>query len=159
MPPSWHLRLEALEQEPLAFGMSSEEHRATTVHDAAERLDDAHSGAITFGAFSGTELVGIATLLREVGNKERHKAHLVGVYLRTAVRGRGLGARLLQAVLDDARTDGTLEQVLLGVRVGNTQARRLYESLGFRGWGVEPSALKVGTDYVNEEQMILFLRR
>ena len=34
----WDLRDEALEREPLAFGKSAEEHRATTVEEWATRF-------------------------------------------------------------------------------------------------------------------------
>ena len=47
-----------------------------------------------------------------------------------AVRGRGLGAALLAAALDEARRLGT-EEVFLEVRNSNMRARQLYESRGF----------------------------
>ena len=153
----WQLRLEALQVEPLAFGKSVEEHRAITPEQIAEQLNGTASLATTFGAFLGQQLVGIASLLRERNAKERHKAHLVGVYMSRAARGRGLGEQLLRAVLDAARADLQLEQVLLGVRQGSP-ARRLYARLGFRGWGIEPRALKVDGAYVDEEHMVLALR-
>ena len=45
-------------------------------------------------------------------------------------RGRGLGAALLSAALDEARRQGT-EEVFLEVRSSNMRARQLYESRGF----------------------------
>jgi ribosomal-protein-alanine N-acetyltransferase len=45
-------------------------------------------------------------------------------------RGRGLGSRLLDAALDEARRHG-VEEVFLEVRDSNTRARQLYESRGF----------------------------
>jgi hypothetical protein len=34
-------------------------------------------------------------------------------------------------------------------------ARKLYESLGFQAYGVEPRSLKIGTGYVDDVLMIL----
>jgi ribosomal-protein-alanine N-acetyltransferase len=45
-------------------------------------------------------------------------------------RGRGLGAALLEAALEEARRQGT-EEVFLEVRNSNLRARQLYESRGF----------------------------
>ena len=46
-------------------------------------------------------------------------------------RGRGLGRRLLCALLDQAASSG-VQSVFLEVREGNEEARRLYRSAGFR---------------------------
>ena len=45
-------------------------------------------------------------------------------------RGRGLGAILLEAALEEARRQGA-EEVFLEVRSSNARARQLYESRGF----------------------------
>ena len=37
----WGLRLEALENDPLAFGKTVDEHRATTIEETARRFRDA----------------------------------------------------------------------------------------------------------------------
>jgi ribosomal-protein-alanine N-acetyltransferase len=50
-------------------------------------------------------------------------------------QGRGLGARLLQALLDDAERRGA-PRVGLEVRVDNAPAIALYERFGFRGIAV-----------------------
>ncbi len=48
----WHLRLEALESEPLAFGASAEEHRSTTSEMVAARIDPSDSNSFVLGAFA-----------------------------------------------------------------------------------------------------------
>lgn len=157
-PAWWRLRLEALETEPLAFGKSVEEHQATTVEETAERIREKADGSFTLGGFDGGTLIAIATFKRGAGIKERHKGYLLGVYVSGLHRGHGFGAKLIAAVLDLAREDGSLEQVLLGVGAHNLAAIRAYSKSGFELYGTEPHALKVGSEYVDEHLMILRLR-
>ena len=56
------------------------------------------------------------------------------VAVRRDFRGRGVGARLLEAVIEPARAQGFVEATL-EVRPSNTEARALYERLGFREVG------------------------
>ena len=74
----WRLRLEALQNEPFAFGKAVEEHVATPVETIAGRFRDAAGGNFTLGAFEGGELVGMMTFVRDTGVKDRHKAHFYG---------------------------------------------------------------------------------
>jgi len=112
------------------------------------------------GGAAGTQpnLVGIATFLRSDKRKERHKGHLVGVFLAASCRGRGLARALLTALLNRAADDPTLEQILLGVSTTQQSALRLYLQLGFSIYGTEPRALKIGTTLVDEHLMIRLLR-
>ncbi len=154
----WKLRLAALQTEPLAFGMAAEEHRAVSVERTAMRFREGSASNFTLGAFDGNELVGIATLVRERGQKEKHKAHIYGVYVTASHRGRGIGHELIASILNKARQDPSLEQILLSVATRQEAARSLYRQLGFEVYGTEPRALKVGCEYVDEDLMVLRLR-
>jgi ribosomal-protein-alanine N-acetyltransferase len=55
--------------------------------------------------------------------------------VRTELQGRGIGAMLLTALLDEAAVRGCAE-VFLDVRADNDRARRLYERFGFRAVGI-----------------------
>ncbi len=57
--------------------------------------------------------------------------HITNVAVQPARRRQGIGRTLLSGVLDDARARG-VRQVVLEVRPTNTEARTLYETLGFR---------------------------
>lgn len=54
-----------------------------------------------------------------------------GIFVDAAVRGRGVGTVLLNAVAETARQHG-LSKVRLDVIDSNPRARKLYETLGFR---------------------------
>jgi ribosomal protein S18 acetylase RimI-like enzyme len=153
----WDLRLESLETEPLAFGKAAAEHRTTPVETIAGRFRDASPSTLYLGAFDGGRMTGMATLIREAGEKERHKARIYGVYVSPSHRGRGIGRALIARLLELARRDSSLEHVLLAVATSQTAARQLYRSSGFETYGTEPGALKVGSTYVDEDHMILRL--
>lgn len=155
----WKLRLEALQTEPLAFGMAAEEHRAVSVQTIATRFRQMPAGNFTLGAFEGDELIGIATFVRATAQKEKHKAHIYGVYVTSPHRGRGVGRELIAGILSNAEKDPSLEQILLSVATGQEKARRLYRQFGFEIYGTEPRALKVDSEYVDEDHMVLWLRR
>ena len=153
----WRIRLESLEAEPFAFGKSVEEHQATPVHIWAARFRDAPHSNLHLGAFENGKLIGIATFLRETGFKDRHKGRIYGVYVTSAHRGKGVARALLSYLIERAKQDSSLEQILLAVAASQTAAKQLYSNLGFRIYGTEPRALKVGVEYVDEDYMILRL--
>ena len=154
----WNLRLESLQNEPLAFGKAAEEHQATKVETTAIRFRDMSADNFTLGAFEGDELIGIATFIRETGLKERHKGRIFGVYVTASWRGKSVGNTLIAAILQKAKEDSSLEQVLLGVAAGQKAAIQLYRKFGFRTYGTEPRALKMASEYVDQEHMVLMLR-
>jgi len=153
----WRIRLESLENEPFAFGKAAEEHRATAVETIALRFRDAPAGSLYLGAFEDGNLAGMATFIRETGLKERHKGRIFGVYVTRARRREGVGRALLAALVARAKQDPSLEQILLAVATCQDPARQLYRDLGFETYGTEPNALKVGSTYIDEDQMVLHI--
>ncbi len=149
------LRLEALERDPKAFGRSADEYRKEPLETVRQRF--ASPDATTLGAFLDGKLVGMASLVRQSGQKERHKASVFAVYVTESARGRGFSRVLLNGLLEKARAIAGLEQVVISVSVTQHAARNLYASLGFVAYGLEPRALKVSEEYVDEEHMVLML--
>lgn len=154
----WQIRLEALENEPFAFGKDAEEHRVAPVETIAHRFRDQGAHNFTVGAFLDGNLVGIATFARETGLKERHKGHIYGVYVTPSQRCQGIGRAVIKFLLEKAKQDSSLEQILLAVATSQEAARELYRDCGFETYGTEPNALKVGTKYIAENHMILRIR-
>ena len=83
-------------------------------------------------ARSGDVIVGFAGIWLLVD-----EAHVTTFATRRSWRRRGIGDRLLLALLDLARTRGAHEATL-EVRPSNIPARRLYEKYGFKVVGVRP---------------------
>lgn len=154
----WHLRLTALKDEPHAFAESVEEHEGRSAQDTRDFFHRLNDENFICGVFEDRELAGIAGFYREKHTKFRHKGTIWGVYVRRESRGKGMARALLNEVIRRANTIAGLEQILLVVAATQEKPRRLYESLGFRKYGVEPRSLKVGGTYIDDELMILQLR-
>jgi RimJ/RimL family protein N-acetyltransferase len=94
-----------------------------------------------FGAHAAPGLVGYAILERPL---ERHRAiGAVGLSVLRHYRRKGLGERLMRALLASVRGDEQIDQVWLAVASENLPARRLYEKLGFVDRADPPPSLVV----------------
>jgi ribosomal protein S18 acetylase RimI-like enzyme len=87
----------------------------------------------------------------------RHIGDVFGMYVVPECAGRGVGRLLLDACLARARETG-LEQLRLTVTEINVRAKSLYERAGFRAFGLEHNAVKVGEQYFDKCHMALALR-
>jgi len=153
----WHLRLQALRNDPASFADSAEEHLETTVETTRERLSRNDSARnFVVGAFEDGKLIGTAGFFRRKNNKERHKGHLWGVYVRPESRSKGVASALMREIVQRAREMEGVEQITL-VASADLPAQRLYKALGFESYGLEPRSLKIGNDYVDDVLMVLFL--
>jgi ribosomal protein S18 acetylase RimI-like enzyme len=152
----WHLRLEALRNDPASFADSAEEHLNTTVETSAEFLSKSDPARnFVVGVFEDGKLIGTAGFFRRPNNKERHKGHIWGVYVRPESRGKGVASALMKEIVRRARELDGLEQITL-VASANLPAQRLYKALGFESYGIEPHSLKIGDQYVDDVLMVLW---
>jgi ribosomal protein S18 acetylase RimI-like enzyme len=112
-----------------------------------------------WGALVGDALVGTVGLSFESRQKARHKAHLLGLYVRSGWRQRGLARALVEAALAAARQREGVRLVQLTVTEGNRPALELYSRLGFELFGCEPMAVRVGEHFVSKLHLWLDLQR
>lgn len=147
------IRLESLRLHPEAFGSSYEEEKEAPV----EKYRDSLPTVYTFGAFENGSLIGVVTLFPEGKRKMKHRASIFAMYVTESVRGQGVGKRLVEAAIAQARELGGIEQIHLQVVTSNESAIRLYSSLGFEVYGLEKRALRIGDTYYDEELRVLFL--
>jgi ribosomal protein S18 acetylase RimI-like enzyme len=136
------LRLRALAEHPDAFTSSYEEDVLHPLQVTFARL--ASPLYVFWGAFQGSELYGMVGLEHEGRAKNRHKGTVIGMYVAPEVSGQGVGRALLAALIAHAREHGIVSLVLT-VTHGNAHAQRLYEGAGFRSFGIEPDAVRVGS--------------
>lgn len=147
------LRLESLRCHPEAFSSSWEYEADKPGSWWAERLE---TNTVFGGWVNGSPLVGAAGLRVQNRVKLQHKGVLWGMYVRPEARGKGLAAALVQQVVEHART--LVEEVCLTVVASNAAAIRLYGAAGFKEYGLERRALKVGSEYYDEVLMALPLK-
>lgn len=149
------LRLKAIQDSPSAVQPTYEEEATRTLDDMRSRVR-ATEYEIVFGAFRGDALVGVTGLRRHVPVQAAHKAVLWGVFVDPAHRRGGVARRLLDAAIGHARSSRVL-QIQLCVNTENPRAQALYRGAGFKEFGVEPRALRVGGRFYDEAHMVLWL--
>jgi GNAT superfamily N-acetyltransferase len=121
------LRLKALADSPDAFGVTLAEAEANP--EAVWRDRAAGPGPLLM-AFEDEHPVAMGGLYAPENSEE---AFVWGMWVDPAVRGQGLGARILRELLDWGRR---LDRaVSLHVTEGNDRARRLYEAHAFTSTG------------------------
>lgn len=154
------LRREGLIESPRAFSESIGDHDATPAAVWTKRFAELSDHNFIVGAFDDAgELAGTVGCIRMTPEKSRHRAVIWGVYLKPQFRGSGAAKAMMLAAIRRARSIEGLEQLKLGVRADHNAARRLYLSLGFEACGIERQSIKVGQEYVDEETMVLFLKK
>jgi RimJ/RimL family protein N-acetyltransferase len=139
------LRLRGLADHPDAFTSEAEEEASRPLAWIERRIgpkkDAPHD--VVLGAFAGDALVGVVGMDVDMRRKLRHRAHVFGMYVPVEWRGRGVAARLLDALIERARAVPGVERMTLTVTLGNEAAIALYGRAGFVAWGTEPAAIEV----------------
>jgi ribosomal protein S18 acetylase RimI-like enzyme len=127
------LRLRALAADPMAFG--STYHRESEYEHA--RWDD----LVRRGAESPTEATWVSefkdgSFVGMIGAFHAEQVfHVWGMWVDPEYRGRGVGGRLLDALLAWVRTADLFAEVRLSVAPTQVPALRLYRSRGFTPTG------------------------
>lgn len=117
----------------MGWGMDFEGIVASIVADFARR---AHPRERCWIARSGSHVVGSVMLTRDHGGPEPHVTGRLRVLLvDPAARGSGLGRRLCERVIDQARAFGD-QRIVLTTTERQVEARRIYERCGFERVGV-----------------------
>ena len=115
------LRLQALRQDPAAFGTSYEEDVDRPEAHWRERLKWAQRKVehVTLFAEIDGKLVGMLGVYRPAKDQDRARRTVYSVYVDPAVRGREVGRQLMQALLDEVRRIPEIEKLELTVNVEN----------------------------------------
>ncbi|MBL9030172.1 MAG: GNAT family N-acetyltransferase [Phycisphaerae bacterium] len=104
------------------------------------------------------ELVGELSFRAGERRKLAHHGSF-GLSVHAAWRGRGVGSAMIHALLAWAAAHRQIEKVTLGVFETNTEARRLYERLGFVEESRALRYFKIGPGrYVDDVQMAIYVK-
>lgn len=138
------IRLRALQDAPTAFGATYEREVAFGEGDWLGRLGQDAPAVL---AMAGADPVGMGAGFQDLDGW----LHVVAMWVDPAWRGRGIGHRVLEHLVDWARTRGL--RTHLDVTVGNDSARAVYERFGFTATGEVRPLREGSTDTV--ERMVL----
>lgn len=130
------MRLDHVEGYRRALDVVARERKYLTMLEAQSEPDtlqfvksNLENGNPMLVALAGREVVGWCDVRREFFPSRAHRGTL-GMGLLPEWRGRGLGQRLLEATLGEARRSG-FKRIELDVHADNQRAIGLYEKAGF----------------------------
>lgn len=150
-------RLLALENSPSAFLTTLAEEKLRGRDFFTKTLAYTGDDKIIVGAIVQDKVVGTVGLRREERPKTQHKAMIWGMYVDVAQRKAGVGGKMLEMTIQHARDRMKVSAIYLSVESENLGAKRLYESRGFKTWGVEPLAMADSGRFFSEDHMVLML--
>jgi len=132
--PSYRaIRLESIKAHPESFCAVYEEQKQLPKLMFEQALENGVTlidSRFVVGAFDGDTLIGICGFvpLAQDGNA----GELIQVYVRAAYSGRKIGLGLVKTAVSQAFTIPSIQQIILDVKKGNTNAIRVYEQAGFQ---------------------------
>ena len=150
------IRLNALRNNPESFGSSYEEEAAFDVEQFTKRITKPNS--YTFGAFVEKRLAGICNISFQPRKKMNHRAELFSMYVEPDFRGKGIGKALVERAIHSAHERKTVQQIYLTVVSSNKTAKLMYESFGFKTYGIDRQAMRYNSKFYDHELMVLFIR-
>jgi ribosomal protein S18 acetylase RimI-like enzyme len=146
------LRLEALQNRPVAFASDYHEEVQYPLSRTEERLKDQTANAI-FIALADSTLVGMMGIGQSQHRNVRHNAMIWGVYVQPAWRGKNISGQMIETCIEWAR-ERSVRFVKLGVNATNTSALNSYIRAGFKVYGVESQVIFYDGEYHDELLMV-----
>jgi RimJ/RimL family protein N-acetyltransferase len=146
------LRLLGASTSPASMVPTYQEEESRSLDEMAARIRPSHTQTV-FGAFVADALIGIVGVRRDPLVQVSHKAVIWGVFVDPAHRRGRIAQQLLHAAAEHASRQWQCVQLTLCVNTENVAARKLYASMGFVGFGVEPRSICVDGRFYDEEHM------
>ncbi len=110
---------------------------------------------VQLGAYLNNELVGLGSIniSSDIFSRVKHRCRL-GISLDEKVWNKGIGTRLMDALIDVAQRVG-YEQIELEVLEDNERAIRLYKKYGFEIYGTKPNTFKDNDGTYHDEHFMV----
>ena len=138
------LRLEALREEPLAFGSSYEEEKNISEAEWKIRIKNA------LFALEIDKPIGMVVLIQQTNIKSMHLANIFGLYVKASYRGKGIGKQLMEKALKKLTSIESIRKVKLAVNAELTATINLYEKFGFQRVGMLKQELRYDNRFYDE---------
>jgi RimJ/RimL family protein N-acetyltransferase len=154
------IRLRGLLEHPEAFGEAARSFAEKSLETIQNQIETGiRTGSFILAAVtSDASMLGVVGLAVSDADKTRHRGLLWGMYVVPEARERGIGAQLLENLLQRAEQIEQLEQIHLAVVTTNRAAIQLYKRLGFTAYGTDPRVIKIDGSYFDEYLMVRGLR-
>lgn len=137
-----------------AINEYAEYFRISPADEATRFIPTRFAGdSFTFGAFSGSKLMGVVSVERDARRKMNHKALLFRMFVHPRAAGQGAGRALLESVISEMQQIDDIRYLYLTVLASNSRAVHLYTSVGFVQFAREPGAVQIGDKFIDELQM------
>ena len=143
------------ESDNLSFGLNEFEMTVEQEEAFLEKVQKTPDSTYLIGVADG-EIICAGNLNAHVRKRFAHKCS-IGMSVRKAYWGQGVGYALLRALIDFAKSTGTLELMHLEVRADNERAIALYKKAGFVETGRFPKDIKINGEYFDALFMVLHL--
>ncbi len=102
-------------------------------------------------AVAGHDVIGCLAALQAGGGRREETAHIlhVGLHLREAFRGLGIGSKMLGYAVKWAKEKG-FRKLEASIFTMNRRSLKLFTKAGFREEGVRHQRIRMGKDYIDE---------
>ena len=138
------LRLDALRNEPQAFGSSYEEEVKLTKTEWTKRIDNALFAVIN------DKPVGMIVYFFNTKQKTSHIAHIFGFYVAKQHRRLGIGSKLFETAISTIKRNRHIRKIQLMVNPRQIAAIKIYEIQGFVKTGLLKRELMVKCKFHDE---------
>jgi ribosomal protein S18 acetylase RimI-like enzyme len=149
-PDEWRefrdLRLRALKEEPLAFGVSFDEEKRKSESFWRDRLENSgkknRKEQFVFVGASG-KLAAMGIIKYALHQKFLHIVRFSGIYVLPQYRGKGIASKLLENMMGQVFKNKAIRKIKLAVNVTQKSAISLYKKFGFRRSGVAKKEFQI----------------
>lgn len=127
------LRLEALYEEPQAFGSCYKDQVDLPIDEWQKWLNNYIEGKSSWMVFAAkdNELVGMIGAYSTDETKKNQSAQIIAMYVTKDARGKGISKVLMKSLLEKLVKETLIKEVVLDVNIDQTTAVNLYKSFGF----------------------------
>lgn len=144
------IRLEALKNNPEAFGASYEDEAKRSGARWKKSLKDKNK--TVFLVLDNNKPVAISMILFESSKRFDHIARISSVYVNPEYRGRKLSSKLMELIIKEAKRKKIMK-IQLKVVTSQESAIALYKKFGFKVVAKLNKEMKIGNKYYDEYLM------